>query len=109
MLPSLPGLSTKQTLPKLSRWFSWNAAAEEGLSEWASIKCVLGYSFKDLSLDRDEAYEVRRLELLAKEDSEKKSLRAQFSDLKQKLGGGLKLSYYLMSTRLWVQCRQLCT
>ena len=111
MLPSLPGFSAKQTLPKLSRWFSWNAAAEEGLSEWASIKCVLGYYFQDLSLDPDEAYEVRRLELLAKEDSEKKSLRAQFSDLKQKLGGGLKLSYYLMSTRLWVQCRiiSLCT
>lgn len=114
-LPSLPGFLNKQTLPKLSRWFSWNEAAEQNLPQWSSLKLVLGYTFEGQGLDPDEAYVKRQLDALAKEkagsDQSNASMRKEFSQLKQRLGGGLKLCYHLMSNKLlqMVNIISVCT
>ena len=114
-LPSLPGFLNKQTLPKLSRWFSWNQSAEENLPQWTSLKLVLGYHFEGQGLDPDEAYQKRQLDALAREqkgsDQSNASMRKQFSQLKQRLGGGLKLCYHLMSNKLlqMVNIISVCT
>ena len=110
-LPLLDGFRNKQSMPKLSRWFSWNQAAEEKLPEWTALKMVLAYHFDGLDLDPDEAYARRQLDQLAKESDEQTNMRKEFGKLKEKLGGGLKLCYHIMSQKLWVMIRiiVLCT
>eukprot|EP00435_Cladocopium_sp_Y103_P045777 s167_g13.t1 len=114
-LPNLDGFRTKQTLPKPSRWFAWNQAVEEKLPEWTALKCVLAYHFDgNEGLDPDDAYEKRQLDAMAKESAqatEKKSMRQEFGKLKEKLGGGLKLCFHIMSNKLlqMVKIIALCT
>ena len=111
-LPELPTFQNKSTLPKLSRWFSWNEAAREQMREWTAVKTVLAYSFSNQpELNPDEAYQKRQVEALAKEaaatgskddnDDDNMTFKQQFGKLKEKLGGGLKLCYHLMSNRLY--------
>ena len=44
-LPDLAGFQIKQTLPKISRWFSWNQSAEEQLPLYHIMKLVLAFEF----------------------------------------------------------------
>lgn len=103
-LSSLPTFRNKQTLPKLGRWFSWNQSCEENLCQWTSLKLVLAYQYEGQGLDPDDAYQKRLLQSLAREtgaeDASNGSMRKQFSKMKEKLGGGLKLCYHLMSDKL---------
>ena len=77
-LPSMSGFCNKQSLPKLSRWFSWNASAEEKLPEWTAMKVILSYHFRSQNLDPDEAYHKRQLEQMAKDSTEQTSMRKEF-------------------------------
>ena len=102
----LPGFIKKGTLPKLSRWFSWNQSCEEQVPEFRVLRMVLKHWLGHAAdkLDPNDAVESRELKMAAKatqkSDGTKESLRSEFSRLKQNLGGGLKLAYYLMSDRL---------
>lgn len=58
---------TKGTLPKLSRWFSWNDSCEEQLPEFRGLKLCLGYHYQDSKLDPDLAEEQRGLASLVNE------------------------------------------
>ncbi|CAK9104133.1 Uncharacterized protein SCF082_LOCUS48620 [Durusdinium trenchii] len=100
-LPLLPGFSTKQTMPKLSRWFSWNESAQENVPEWSSLKLCLAYHFDDLNLDPDKAY-AERQQKQSNNDGTKSAtnMRKEFGRLKEKVGGGLKLCYHIMSEKL---------
>lgn len=106
-LSELPTFSNKCTLPKLSRWFSWNQAAEEQMREWTALKTVLAYSFMNQpELNPDEAFQKRQVEAFAKDaavkdEDDHMTFKQQFGKLKEKLGGGLKLCYHLMSDRLY--------
>ena len=115
VLPDLETFGSKCTFPKLGRWFSWNQAAEEQLKEWTALKCVLAYHFgHDAALDPDEAQRKRTLGRMVQEDARnaghagQDSLRKQFGRLKEQLGGGLKLSYHLMSKKLYQMCTIIC-
>ena len=110
-LPLLDGFNSKQVFPKLSRWFSWNQAADEKMCEWTALKVVLNYHFAGEDLDPDEAYQKRLLEHLAKESNAETNMRHEFGKLKEKLGGGLKLCYHIMSNKLkqMVQIVMICT
>ena len=102
----LPGFIKKGTLPKLSRWFSWNQSCEEQVPEFRVLRMVLKHWLGHAAdkLDPNDAVESRELKMAAKatqkSDGTKESLRSEFSRLQQNLGGGLKLAYYLMSDRL---------
>ena len=105
---------TKRTLPKLMRWFSWHQAAVEQLPEMHALKLVLGYHYRqqgDSKLDPDSAEERRSLAAAARQAKQgsgsKEDLRKEFSKLKESLGGGTKLAYFLMSERLWAMCHML--
>ena len=105
---------TKRTLPKLMRWFSWHQAAVEQLPEMHALKLVLGYHYRqqgDSKLDPDSAEERRSLAAAARQAKQgsgsKEDLRKEFSRLKESLGGGTKLAYFLMSERLWAMCHML--
>lgn len=106
---------TKGTLPKLSRWFSWNDSCEEQLPEFRGLKLCLGYHYQDSKLDPDLAEEQRGLASLVNESKKKcgdaQQIRREFSKLKECLGGGPKLAYYCMTEKLWFHCAiiQLCT
>lgn len=111
-LPLLDGFNSKQVFPKLSRSFSWNQAADEKMCEWTALKVVLHYHFAGhQDLDPDEAYQKRQLEHLAKESNAETCMRHEFGKLKEKLGGGLKLCYHIMSSKLKqiVQIVMICT
>ena len=105
-LPGLQAFQCKQTMPKQGRWFSWNQAAHEQLKEWTALKTVLAYLFDaDPSVDPDLAYTKRKLEAMTKtktgdQDEDKTNVRKEFGRLKEKLGGGLKLCWHLMSKKL---------
>lgn len=111
-LPLLPGFSTKQTMPKLSRWFSWNESAQENVPEWSSLKLCLAYHFDDLNLDPDKAY-AERQQKQSNNDGTKSAtnMRKEFGRLKEKVGGGLKLCYHIMSEKLLQMVRiiLMCT
>eukprot|EP00435_Cladocopium_sp_Y103_P055581 s524_g18.t1 len=102
----LPGFVTKGTLPKLSRWFSWNESCQEQVPEYRVLRMVLKHWLgrEADKLDPNDAAQHRELQHAAKETQKsagtKETLRSEFSKLKQTLGGGLKLAYYLMSDRL---------
>ena len=104
MIPTLPLYNRKGTLPKLSRWFSWNQSYEEQISSWNVLKLALGYHFQDSIVDDpDVAQQKRDLDELARlqeSPDERVNMRQQFSKLKESLGGGLKLAYHLMSNKL---------
>ena len=105
MLPNLDAFVNKGTLPKLSRWFSWNQACHEQIGSWNVLKLALAYHFKDDSTctDPDVAQQKRELDELARlqeSPDERVNMRTQFAKLKETLGGGLKLAYHLMSNRL---------
>ena len=107
-LPTTRSFQSKCTLPKLSRWFSWNQAFEEQRDSWHVLKAVLAYHFQTTEIDDpDTAAQKRELDALAKMTDEKQeekiNARKQFSMLKEKLGGGLRLAYYLLSNRLLQQ------
>lgn len=106
-IPTTETFASKMTLPKLGRWFSWNQACEEQLSSWHILKMVLAYHFWDKDMDPDVAAKKRELDAIARmsdeNQEEKVNARKQFNLLKEKLGGGLKLAYFLMSTRLLQQ------
>ena len=110
-LSSMSGFQNKQSLPKLSRWFSWNASVEEKMPEWTALKVILAYNFRNENLNPDDAYAKRMLDEMARESTDQSSMRKEFSKLKARLGGGLRLCYYLMSDRLYmmVQVISLCT
>lgn len=103
-MPDVGAFASKGTLPKLSRWFSWNQSYEEQISSWNVLKLALAYHFQGQDIDPDTAAQKRELDALARLDAdgkeEKMNVRKQFSLLKEKLGGGLKLAYHLMSFRL---------
>lgn len=102
----LPGFTKKGTLPKLSRWFSWNQSCEEQVPEFRVLRMVLKHWLGSAAekLDPNDAVENRELKMAVKDSLKspgtKESLRSEFSRLKANLGGGLKLAYYLMSDRL---------
>ena len=108
VLPSLACFSNKGTMPKLGRWFSWNQSYHENVASWNILKMVLQYHFSFTGggdgLDPDVAQAKRELDRLARMDhpdeDEHVTYRKQFSLLKEKLGGGLKLAWHLMSWRL---------
>ena len=108
ILPSLACFRNKQTMPKLSRWFSWNQACHENVQSWNVLKMTLQYHFSFTGcsddLDPDVAQQKRELDRLARmanpDDDDHSTMRKQFSLLKEKLGGGLKLAWHLMSWRL---------
>ncbi|CAK9011981.1 unnamed protein product, partial [Durusdinium trenchii] len=105
-LPTTPIFGAKMSMPKPGRWFSWNQCCEEQLSSWHVLKLALQYHFPDnQDVDPDLAAKKRELDAIARmaDTDEKVNARKQFSLLKEKLGGGLKLVYYLMSTRLLQQ------
>ena len=107
-LASCPTFVRKLTLPKLSRWFSWNDSAEQQMPEFRVLKLVLSYHFKNEKIDPDLAEEQRILNAAAR-DAQKKGgdvqqMRREFSKLKEQLGGGPKLAYYCMTERLWFHC-----
>ena len=62
---------TKGTLPKLSRWFSWNDSCEEQLPEFRVLKLCLGYHYQDSKLDPDLAEEQRGLASLVNESKKR--------------------------------------
>ena len=105
-LADAPAFAKKGTLPKLSRWFSWNQSYEEQVSSWNVLKLALAYHFSSSpDIDPDTAAQKRELDALARlacnaNDEEKVSIKKEFSQLKEKLGGGLKLAFHLMSNRL---------
>jgi len=110
-LPTGDAFQSKGTLPKLSRWFSWNQSCEEQLPSWNILKLVLKYHFWEKDIDPDVAAQKRELAAIAQMDDpkeeEKVNVRKQFSLLKEKLGGGLKLALYCLSDRLWQQVQIL--
>ena len=67
--------------------------------------------FIDEGFTPDEAYQKRLLEHLAKESNAVTNMRHEFGKLKEKLGGGLKLCYHIMSNKLkqMVQIVMICT
>jgi hypothetical protein len=107
----------KGTMPKLGRWFAWNDAAEEQLSEFHVLKLVLAYHYKHekKNLDPDAQAECQAIseaaKLAARGDGSKTDMRKEFSALKEALGGGTKLAYFVMSEKLFGLCRilQTCT
>lgn len=64
-LPTAGGFTSKGTLPKLGRWFSWNQAYEEQRDSWNILKLVLQYQYVDSELDPDTAAQKRELDALA--------------------------------------------
>ena len=99
----------KGTLPKMSRWFSWNQSAEENLGEFRAARVILKHAFReDGRLDPDDCDAQRQLSKAATGGSSKESLRKEFSTLKEQLGGGLKLAYHAMSLRLFQLCHVIC-
>ena len=106
-ITTLPGFQCKGTLPKLSRWFSWNQSCEEQVGEFRVFRMVLQHWLGKSAcekLDPNEAQHQRELQAAARAAAQgpatKKSLREEFSKLKANLGGGMKLAYHLMSDRL---------
>ena len=105
---SVPGFQTKGTLPKLGRWFSWNQSHEESAREFRVFRMVLRHwlGSEAAKLDPNEAAQARELAIAGrasqKSSGNKESLRSEFGRLKEKLGGGMKLAYYLMSDKLLV-------
>ena len=75
------------------------------------LKLVLKYHFWEKDIDPDVAAQKRELAAIARMDDpkeeEKVNVRKQFSLLKEKLGGGLKLALYCLSDRLWQQVQIL--
>eukprot|EP00438_Fugacium_kawagutii_P006363 Skav208241 [mRNA] locus=scaffold2093:34064:35065:+ [translate_table: standard] len=104
----LPGFQAKGTLPKLGRWFSWNQSFEEQGREFRVFRMLLKFYLRCAdNIDPNEAMAARELQAAArnsqKSSGSKETLRSEFSKLKEKLGGGMKLAYFLMSDKL------LCT
>ena len=106
-LPNAGAFANKGTLPKMSRWFSWNQSYEEQIASWHVLKLALAYHFasEKNQIDPDVAAQKRELDALARLDQnateqEKVNVKHEFSRLKEKLGGGLKLAFHLMSNRL---------
>ena len=71
---------TKGTLPKLSRWFSWNDSCEEQLPEFRVLKLCLGYHYQDSKLDPDLAEEQRGLASLVNESKKKVVMPSRFAE-----------------------------
>lgn len=71
---------TKGTLPKLSRWFSWNDSCEEQLPEFRGLKLCLGYHYQDSKLDPDLAEEQRGLASLVNESKKKVVMPSRFAE-----------------------------
>ncbi len=44
-LSELPSFVNKGSLPKMSRWFSWNSVCEEQLPEYAALRMLLAHHF----------------------------------------------------------------
>ena len=106
-IATLPGFQCKGTLPKLSRWFSWNQSCEEQVGEFRVFRMILQHWLGKRAcekLDPNEAQHQRELQAAARASAQgsmtKKSLREEFSKLKANLGGGMKLAFHLMSDRL---------
>ena len=99
----------KGTLPKLGRWFSWNQSHEEQAREFRAVRMVLKSYLGPAAhkLDPNEAAAARELQTATpssnKSSGTKESLRTEFSRLKERLGGGMRLAYYMISDKL------LCT
>lgn len=115
-LPDLDGFHCKQTLPKVSRWFSWNQSAEEQLPFFHALKLVLAYEFASSeALDSEESQVAGNLDRLcsdaASSSAEKINMRDEFSKIKKQLGGGFRLAHALSSERLFRRCQiiALCT
>lgn len=101
----------KGTMPKNSRWFAWSDSCEEQLPEYHVLKCVLAYHYQNEKLDPDLVQEQQALASVVREakqgGGDQQSLRREFSKLKESLGGGPKLAYYIMSEKLFSMLR-LC-
>lgn len=105
----LPHFHLKGTLPKLSRWFSWNNAYEEQAKEFRIFRMLLCHWLggEAAKLHPNDAQHKRELQALARsaaagsaQEGTKQTLRQEFSKLKQSLGGGMKLAYHIMSNKL---------
>lgn len=105
-LGSIKSFTRKGTLPKLSRWFSWNEAADEQAPSFNVLKLILRYHFGDgTEIDPDLCQQKKELDQLAhlksgEEEDDKNTMRKQFNILREKVGGGLKLAFHIMSNRL---------
>lgn len=110
-IANLEGFQRKGTLPKLSRWFSWNAAYSERAPEFRVLRMLLGHHLGPDAekLDPNEALAKRELEAQAKAQGgavNKESLRKEFAQMKESLGGGVRLAFHMMSDRM-LQCIHL--
>ena len=112
----LPGFRTKGTLPKLSRWFSWNQSYEEQAREFRAFRMIVKHWLGDEATKLDETFNKRELQNLKgqskahasrKSAGTKESLRSEFSRMKEQLGGGMKLAYFIMTDKLLHTCHMI--
>ena len=95
-IPDLASSFVKQlSFPKLGRWFSWNDCAEEQIREFWVDKMILEATFDDIQDPDDDATSFHDVNQVGRAKSPAAELAAM-----RKLGGGIKLAYKLMTTRL---------
>ena len=105
-IANLDGVTRKGTLPKLGRWFSWNAAYTERAPEFRILRMLLQHHLGTdaAKLDPNEAVAQRELEAQARASQagnvSRESVRKEFSKMKESLGGGVRLAYHMMSDRM---------
>ena len=104
IVPNAKSFQLSGEIPKMGRWFSWNASAHQHLPEFWIMRMVLEDQFDDI-LDPDEA-EIAFSNLLGA--AKAKTPQAELSALKA-ANGGLRLALRLMSFELWVHCKILFT
>ena len=89
--------------PKLSRWFSWNAKAQAAFPEYHAQKMILECEFTGDEEDPDLGVPFDDLKGAATAQKQQR----HFSALKAG-GGGLKLCYKLMTSKL-LEIARSCT
>ena len=102
VLPNAKSFQQACDLPKMGRWFSWNACAYQQLREYWIMKAVLEDQYDDL-MDPDEQV-VSFSDVLGA--ARARTPQAELAQLKA-TGGGLKLALRLMTTELWVHAKIL--
>ncbi len=102
LVPSAKSFQLSGEIPKMGRWFSWNASAHRHLPEFWIMRMVLEDQFDDV-MDPDQA-EVAFSDVRAAAKS--KTPQAELAALKA-ANGGLRLALRLMSFDLWVHCKIL--
>lgn len=73
-LASLPSFQRAGEVPKMSRWFSWNAAAKKQLPEYNALRMVLEFHHPELQDPDSKTVKFNDIKGAAKESHHRKSL-----------------------------------